>query len=203
MWWWFFFLGLGSPRTPNAKISQQTSWVSLDSPRRTKQKVAFSEISSPSKKSRPDGLQTLSLALKAPEKTGEIQHSCAEEDKKASRECHMILRTRVSALKLEIIGERSLTPFRKGKRSSVVPSVVLKPEKIKKRWPRYYPASHRANRDPSHDMKCVGCKSECVTEILSFSKTQVSETLPRHNDSISKCLGPGIHIFGMLFGWFW
>lgn len=126
-------MGLGSPTTPNAKISQQTSLVSLDFPRRTKQKVAFSEISSPSKKSRSGGLQTLSLALKAPGKTGEIQHSCAEEDKKASHECHMILRTRVSASKLEISEERRLTPFREAKRSSVVPSVVLKPEKIKKR----------------------------------------------------------------------
>ncbi|XP_011368791.1 origin recognition complex subunit 1 [Pteropus vampyrus] len=141
---------ISSPRTPNAKITQQTSWVSLDSPRRTKQKVAFSEVSSPSKKSRPGGLQTLSLALKAPEKTGEIQNSCAEEDKKASRECHMILRTRVSALKLEISEERRLTPFRKGKRSSVVPSVVLKPEKIKKREAKEPEAQDEATSTSHH-----------------------------------------------------
>lgn len=127
-------LELGSfPVTPNTGISQQTSWAPLDSPKRTKQKMA-SEITSPSKMSLPDGLQTSSPALKAPEKTGEVQHSCAEQDKKASRECHMILRTRVPALKTtEFSEEITLDPVRGGKRSSVVPSVILKPEKIKKR----------------------------------------------------------------------
>ncbi|XP_010983056.2 origin recognition complex subunit 1 [Camelus dromedarius] len=122
------------PRTPNTRISQQTSRASLDSPGRTKRKVAFSEITSPSKRSQPDGAQTLSPALQAPEKTGEIQHSCAKDDKKASPDCHMILRTRVPALKTtEISEERTLTPTRGGRKSSVVPLVVLKPENIRKR----------------------------------------------------------------------
>lgn len=118
--------------TPHTRISQQTSQVSLESPRRTKRKVA-SEITSPSKRSQPDGLQTSSPALKAPEKTGEMRRSCAEQDK-ASHERPMILRTRVPALKTtEISQEITLDPLRGGKRSSVVPSVILKPQKMKKR----------------------------------------------------------------------
>lgn len=129
-------LGLGFPRTPDISISQKTSLPSLDSPRRTKRKVDFSETTSPSKRSQPDVLQTSSLALKAPEKTGEIRCSRAKEDKKASLECHMILRTRDPVLRTtEIISEeRMLTPFKGGKRSSLVCSVVLSPEKIKKRY---------------------------------------------------------------------
>ncbi|XP_036303144.1 origin recognition complex subunit 1 [Pipistrellus kuhlii] len=126
-------LELGSlPVTPNTGISQETSQVSLDSPRRSKRKVA-SEITSPSKKSQPDGLQTSSPAPKAPEETGEMRRSCAEQDE-ASRESRMVLRARVPALKTtEISQEITLDPIRGGKRSSVVPSVVLKPEVIRKR----------------------------------------------------------------------
>lgn len=121
------------PRTPNTKISQKTLWTSLDSPKRTKRKKAFSETTTPSKRSQPDVLQTLSPALKTPEKTRDLQCSHTEEDKE-SRECHMILRARVPPLKTtEISEERTLVPLREGKRSLVVPSVILKPEKIKKR----------------------------------------------------------------------
>lgn len=152
---WWFLLGLGLPVTPTPRVSQQTSRMSLDSPRRTKRKVA-SEITSPSKRSQPDGLQTSSPALKATEKMGEMQRSCAEQDK-ASPECRMILRTRVPTLKTtEISQEITLDPFRGGKRRTVVPSVVLKPEKIKKRWEGRYPSSHRVNPDGSCDVKCVG-----------------------------------------------
>lgn len=126
-------LELGSfPRTPNTRISQQTLWTSLDSPKRTKWEKAFSETTSPPKRSQPDALQTLSPALKAPEKTREIRRSYAEENKAASRECHMILRARVPALKTtEISEETTLTPYNRGKRSLVAP-FILKPEKIKK-----------------------------------------------------------------------
>ncbi|KAK1340011.1 hypothetical protein QTO34_018575 [Cnephaeus nilssonii] len=141
-------LELGSfPVTPNTRISQETSRVSLDSPRRTKRKVA-SEITSPSKRSQPDGLQTSSPALKAPEKTGAMRRSCAEQDE-ASRECRMILRTRVPALKTtEISREITLDPFRGGKKSSVVPSVILKPEKIKKREAQTPEAQDEATSTP-------------------------------------------------------
>uniref|UniRef100_A0A9L0R5A3 Origin recognition complex subunit 1 n=1 Tax=Equus caballus TaxID=9796 RepID=A0A9L0R5A3_HORSE len=126
---------LGSPRTPNTRISRQTSWASPDSPRRTKRKAALSEITSPSKRSQPDGLQTPSPARKAPEKTGEIQRrSCAKDDKKVSAERHMTLRPRVPALKTTVLSEeRRLTPTRGGRRSSMVPSVILIPENIRKR----------------------------------------------------------------------
>ncbi|XP_025790991.1 origin recognition complex subunit 1 [Puma concolor] len=120
-------------KTPNTRISQQNSGASLDSPGRSKRKVTLSEITSPTKRSQPDRLHTSSPALKAPQKTGEIQSSCAKDDKKASPDCHRILRTRVPALKTtEICEERTLTPIRGGWKSSV-PSVVLKPENIKKR----------------------------------------------------------------------
>ncbi|XP_057600456.1 origin recognition complex subunit 1 isoform X2 [Hippopotamus amphibius kiboko] len=124
-----------SPRTPNTRISQQTSWASLGSPGRTKRKVAFSDITSPSKRSQPDGPQNSSPALKAPKKTGGIQQSCAKDDKKASPDCCMILRTRVPASKTtETSEEKTLTPIRGGQKSSVVPSVILKPENIKNRF---------------------------------------------------------------------
>ncbi|XP_042853110.1 origin recognition complex subunit 1 isoform X3 [Panthera tigris] len=123
----------GFPRTPNTRISQQNSGASLDSPGRSKRKVALSEITSPTKRSQPDRLHTSSPALKAPQKTGEIQSSCAKNDKKASPDYHRILRIRVPTLKTtEICEERTLTPIRGGWKSSV-PSVVLKPENIKKR----------------------------------------------------------------------
>uniref|UniRef100_A0A9L0J8E7 Origin recognition complex subunit 1 n=1 Tax=Equus asinus TaxID=9793 RepID=A0A9L0J8E7_EQUAS len=124
-----------SPRTPNTRISRQTSWASPDSPRRTKRKAALSEITSPSKRSQPDGLQTSSPARKAPEKTGEIQRrSCAKDDKKVSAERHMTLRPRVPALKTTVLSEeRRLTPTRGRRRSSMLPSVILIPENIRKR----------------------------------------------------------------------
>ncbi|XP_054428366.1 origin recognition complex subunit 1 [Pteronotus mesoamericanus] len=135
------------PMILNTGISQQTSWASLDSPRRIKRKVA-SKITSPSKRSHPDVLQTSSPGLKAPEETGELRRSCAE-DKKASHECHMTLRTRVPALKTREISEKiTLEPSSGGKRSSVVPSVVLKPEKIKKRETKPPEAQDEATSTP-------------------------------------------------------
>ncbi|KAM7098320.1 origin recognition complex subunit 1 isoform 2-T5 [Molossus nigricans] len=136
------------PMTPNSGISHQTSCTSLDSPRRTKRKVA-SEITSPCKRSQPDGLQTSFAALKAPKKTGEILRSCVEQDKKASPECHMILRTRVPALKTtEISEEITLDPVRGGKKSLVVPSVILKPVKTKKREAQKTEAQEEATSVP-------------------------------------------------------
>ncbi|XP_066125294.1 origin recognition complex subunit 1 isoform X1 [Saccopteryx bilineata] len=125
-------LELGSfPVIPDPGTSQQTS--SLGSPRRPKWKVA-PEITSPSKRSQREALQTSSRALKAPEKTGESQCSYANENKKPSRGCHMNLRAQVAALKTtELSEERRLSPVSGGERSSVVPCVVLKPERIRKR----------------------------------------------------------------------
>ncbi|XP_025275848.1 LOW QUALITY PROTEIN: origin recognition complex subunit 1 [Canis lupus dingo] len=124
----------GFPRTPSTRISQQNSGALLDSPGRSKRKVALSEITSPTKRSQPDELHTLSPALKTPQKTGEIHSSCARNDKKASPDCQRILRTRVPALNtMEIIEERTLKPIYRGWPSSVVPSVILTPKNIKKR----------------------------------------------------------------------
>uniref|UniRef100_A0A8D0QMG3 Origin recognition complex subunit 1 n=1 Tax=Sus scrofa TaxID=9823 RepID=A0A8D0QMG3_PIG len=121
------------PRTRHTRISQQTSSASLDSPGRAKRKMAFSEITSPSKRSQHYGPLTLSPALKAPEKTGKIQPSCAKDDKKASPDCRMILRMRPPALKTETSEERTLSPTMGGWKSSVEPYVILKPVNIKNR----------------------------------------------------------------------
>ncbi|XP_069843326.1 origin recognition complex subunit 1 [Dipodomys merriami] len=121
------------PRTPNTRISQQTSCVALGSPGRTKRKAVFLESTSPYKKSQLDGVKASSPVLKVPGKTGEVPYFCAEDDKKSSSECQMTLRTRVPTLKIMETEESSLSPVRRDKRSSVVPSVILKPEKMEKR----------------------------------------------------------------------
>ncbi|XP_037354107.1 origin recognition complex subunit 1 [Talpa occidentalis] len=128
-------LELGSlPRTPNTRNSQQMLGTSLDSPGRTKRKVTLSEITSPSKRPQRDRLEIPSPVMKAPEKTGDIRHSCAEDDKKTSSQCHMTLRTRLPALKApEMSEDITLTPVRRGRTSLVVPSVILKPEDSKNR----------------------------------------------------------------------
>lgn len=180
---WWFLLDLGFPRTPNTRISQQTLWTSLDSPKRTKWEKVFSETTSPSKRSQPDALQTLSPALKAPEKTREIRRSRAEENKAASRECQMILRARVPALKTTEISEKTtVTPSKGGKRSLVAPFVILKPEKIKKRWSGHFPASHRANRGSSHDVKYVGQSIKLEQWVANLNMTQNHQELFQNTD---------------------
>lgn len=68
------------------------------------------DVTSPSKRSQPDGLQTWAMALEVPEKTGEMQHSRIEK-KKTSCDCHTILKTQVPALKTTEISEgRTLAP---------------------------------------------------------------------------------------------
>lgn len=139
-------LELGS----NPQMSQQTSRASLDSPGRMKRKVAFSEITSPSKRSQPDKLQTLSPALKAPEKTRETGLCYTEDDEASPKRC-IILRTRIPASKtIDIKEERILTPIRGGQKSSVMPSVILKPENIKKRDAKETEAQNEATSRPRH-----------------------------------------------------
>lgn len=139
-------LELGS----NPQMSQQTSCASLDSPGRMKRKVAFLEITSPSKRSQPDKLQTLSLALKAPEKTRETGLCYTEDDEASLKRC-IILRTRIPASKtIDIKEERILTPIRGGQKSSVMPSVILKPENIKKRDAKETEAQNEATSTPRH-----------------------------------------------------
>ncbi|XP_075854510.1 origin recognition complex subunit 1 [Microcebus murinus] len=143
-------LDLGSlPRTPNTRMCRQTSSASLSSPEGNKRKVAFSEITSPSKRCQPDKLHTLSPVLKAPEKTGKMPLSCTGADKKASPECHMILRARITALEAtETSKERTLSPISGGQRSSVMASVILKPESIKKRDAKEPEAQSKATSTP-------------------------------------------------------
>ncbi|XP_053432465.1 origin recognition complex subunit 1 [Nycticebus coucang] len=127
-------LELGSfPGTPNTRMSQ-TSRASLGSLGGNKRKMSLSEIPSPSKRSLSNKFQTVSPVLKAPEKSGKIQLFGTKDDKKASSERHMILRTRISALETtEISEDRTLNPISRRRRSSGVPSVILKPVYIKKR----------------------------------------------------------------------
>ncbi|KAG8518951.1 Origin recognition complex subunit 1 [Galemys pyrenaicus] len=139
------------PRTPNKRNSQQTLGTSLDSPGRTKRKVTLSEITSPSKRPQSDGLKISSPIMKAPEKTGDVRHSCNEDDKKTSSECHMTLRTRVPALKIpEISEELTLSPVKRGRKSSMVPSVILKPEVNKKREAKESETQNEAVAAPHH-----------------------------------------------------
>ncbi|XP_077005764.1 origin recognition complex subunit 1 isoform X2 [Tamandua tetradactyla] len=136
------------PRTPDSRISQQTSCASSDCPERTKRKVALSEITSPSKRSQWAGLQTLTPALKTQEKTGEIPRSCTQDDKQFSPESHMILRTRVPSLKTTLSEERKLTPIRGGRKSPVVSSMVLIPENIREREAKEPEAENEATTTP-------------------------------------------------------
>ncbi|XP_077005767.1 origin recognition complex subunit 1 isoform X4 [Tamandua tetradactyla] len=142
------FVELGLPRTPDSRISQQTSCASSDCPERTKRKVALSEITSPSKRSQWAGLQTLTPALKTQEKTGEIPRSCTQDDKQFSPESHMILRTRVPSLKTTLSEERKLTPIRGGRKSPVVSSMVLIPENIREREAKEPEAENEATTTP-------------------------------------------------------
>lgn len=210
---WWFLLGLGSPRTPNTRISRQTSWASPDSPRRTKRKAALSEITSPSKRSQPDGLQTPSPARKAPEKTGEIQRrSCAKDDKKVSAERHMTLRPRVPALKTTVLSEeRRLTPTRGGRRSSMVPSVILIPENIRKRWPGTLPCPPQSRLRSSTWCEVCGPQlvklEQWVTNLCRRTTGELFQNTDFWHasgcsDSIAVS-GLGICIFEMLSGWFW
>ncbi|EHH14788.1 hypothetical protein EGK_00766 [Macaca mulatta] len=131
------------PLTPRARKR-------LELGRRMKRKVAFSEITSPSKRSQPDKLQTLSPALKAPEKTRETGLCYTEDDEASPKRC-IILRTRIPASKtIDIKEERILTPIRGGQKSSVMPSVILKPENIKKRDAKETEAQNEATSRPRH-----------------------------------------------------
>nr|XP_020725228.1 origin recognition complex subunit 1 isoform X2 [Odocoileus virginianus texanus] len=171
----------GFPRTPNTKISQATSCASLDSPGRMKRKVAFSEIMSPSKRSLPDGSQTSPPAPKAPEKTGEIQHSCTKDAKKTSPDLGMILRTRVPALKTtETSEERTLTPTCGGRKSLMVPSVILKPEYIERRF-----LGNSKSDENDEEFLPAAEISDCDSEEEEASTTPLSRRTP---NSVSRNL---------------
>uniref|UniRef100_H0XDA6 Origin recognition complex subunit 1 n=1 Tax=Otolemur garnettii TaxID=30611 RepID=H0XDA6_OTOGA len=139
-------LELGSK--PNTRMSQQTSCASSGSLGVSKRKMALSEITSPSKRSQPDKLQTLSPVRKAPEKSGKIRLFGTKDDKKALPEHHMILRTRISALETtEVSGDTTLNPVSGGWRSSEVPSIILKPV-IKKRGTKQQESQNEATSTP-------------------------------------------------------
>ncbi|KFO20928.1 origin recognition complex subunit 1 [Fukomys damarensis] len=169
----------GFPRTPDAKISQQTSGASLDSPRKTKRKTTFSETTSHSKRPQSDGIKTSSPALKSPEKTGEVGLFCVD-DKKESPEYHRILRTRLPAVKTTEISETNLTPTRGGRRSSEVPCVDLKPEYIKKREAKE-PEAQNVAASTSHRIRR---KSSLIT--LSRIRQQLRFLENNKNDQEEK-----------------
>ncbi|KAM4872188.1 origin recognition complex subunit 1 isoform 2-T2 [Thomomys bottae] len=117
-------------RTPNTRISQQTSCVSLDSPGRTKRKSVYLESLSPCKRSQQSGVKGSSPVLKVSGKTEEVPYFCTEDDKKSSSECPITLRT-LSPMKTK---DSPLTLVKGGQRSvEITRSVFLKPERITKR----------------------------------------------------------------------
>lgn len=138
------------PLTPNTRISHHTSQTSLNSPGKTKRKVNCSEIPSPSKRCQPDEHLNLSPLTKTPQKYEANEHSCTKDDKNASPKCHRVLRTRVPALKTtENIKEIIISPVREQQKSSVVPSLSLIPDTIKKREPKE-PEAHNGAASTPH-----------------------------------------------------
>ncbi|XP_040834610.1 origin recognition complex subunit 1 isoform X2 [Ochotona curzoniae] len=126
-------LELGSKS--NTKNSQQPSYDSLDSPGRTKKKMALSEATLSSKRSHPDSLGTSSPVLNGPEKTRKVQLLCAQDDSsKTPPKRPMSLRPRIpSSRGGDSSDNKTLSPIGGGRRPSMVPSIILKPENIRKR----------------------------------------------------------------------
>ncbi|OBS60532.1 hypothetical protein A6R68_08339, partial [Neotoma lepida] len=108
------------PRKPNMRLSQKILCDSLDSQKNSKRKTAFSETTSPPKRSQPGEIKT-SSALKTLGKNGQAHSFCTKDS--------MILRAQGPAMMTTKISvERALRPLRSRLRSSVVPAVILTPE---------------------------------------------------------------------------
>ncbi|XP_028643103.1 origin recognition complex subunit 1 [Grammomys surdaster] len=139
--------GLGFTRKSNMSLSQKISCDSLDSQKTSKRRAAFSETTSPPKKSQPGKIKT-SLALETLGKNGQAQPFCAKDS--------MILRARGPAMITTMLSvESALSPIKNGLRSSVMPSKSLTPEytgrKAKEQETHIEPihTSHRVHRRSS------------------------------------------------------
>lgn len=116
----FVALGLGFTKKPNMRLSPKSLCDSLDSQKTSKRRAAFSETTSPPKKSKPGKIKTYS-ALETLGKNGQVQPFCAQGN--------MTLRARGPAVMTTKLGaESALSPVRNGLRSSVVPSESLTPQ---------------------------------------------------------------------------
>lgn len=117
-------LGLGFPRKPNMRLSQKISCDSLEPQKNSKRKTASSETASPPKRSQPGEIKT-SSALKTLRKNGQAPSICAKQS--------MTLRAQGPAeVTAKINVEGTLIPVRGRVRSSVVPTVILTPEYIRR-----------------------------------------------------------------------
>lgn len=115
-------LCLGFPRKPNMRLSQKISCDSLDSQKNSKRKTAFSETTSPPKRSQPGEIKT-SSPLKTLGKNGQTHSFYAKGS--------MVLRAQGPAMMATKISvERALRPLRSRVSSSAVPTVILTPEYI-------------------------------------------------------------------------
>ncbi|GAB1288731.1 Origin recognition complex subunit 1 [Apodemus speciosus] len=114
--------GLGFTRKPNMRLSHKSLCDSLNSQKTFKRRAAFSETTSPPKKSKPGEIKT-SSALETLRKNGQAQPFCAKGN--------MTLRAQGLAVMATELGvESALRPMRNGLRSSVVPSERLTPQHI-------------------------------------------------------------------------
>ncbi|XP_052032920.1 origin recognition complex subunit 1 [Apodemus sylvaticus] len=136
--------GLGFTRKPNMRLSPKSLCDSLDSQKTSKRRAAFSETTSPPKKSKPGKIKTYS-PLETLGKNGQVQPFCAKGN--------MTLRARGPAVMTTKLGaESALSPVRNGLRSSVVPSESLTPQytgrKTKEQETHKEPihTSHRVHR---------------------------------------------------------
>nr|XP_034359168.1 origin recognition complex subunit 1 isoform X2 [Arvicanthis niloticus] len=115
----------GFTRKSSMRLSQKILCDSLDSQKTSKRRAAFSETTSPPKKSQPGKIKT-SSALETIGKNGQAQPFCAKGS--------MILRARGPAMittKLSV--ESALSPIKNGLRSSVEPSKSLTPDYMRRK----------------------------------------------------------------------
>lgn len=180
-------LELGSfPRTPNTQLSQQTLCDSLDSPRRSKRKTAFSETTSPSKRSQLGEIK-MSSALKAPGKNKQFQPFCAEDNKKSSPESHGASRT-AKTTEESLEGQGTLSPFRGGRsRSSVLP-VTLKPEN-----------TTRDTEDLETDKEATGTSHRAHRKSALLTLNRIREQLriiEHNNDQEEEEFKPPVEVSG-------
>ncbi|KAM7324565.1 hypothetical protein ACRRTK_016870 [Alexandromys fortis] len=116
--------GLGFPRKPNMRLSQKISCDSLEPQKNSKRKTASSETASPPKRSQPGEIKT-SSALKTLRKNGQAPSICAKQSMTLRAQCPAEVTAKINV-------EGTIVPVRGRVRSSVVPTVILTPEYIRR-----------------------------------------------------------------------
>ncbi|XP_059110660.1 origin recognition complex subunit 1 [Peromyscus eremicus] len=140
----------GFPRKPNMRLSQKILCDSLDSQKNSKRKTAFSETTSPPKRSQPGEIKT-SSPLKTLGKNGQTHSFYAKGS--------MILRAQGPAMMTTKISvERALRPLRSRLSSSAVPTVILTPEYIGRDT-----KEQEAHKEPTRSSHRVRRRSSLLT----------------------------------------